>query len=133
MFVNPPENDMMWPDYIGGGYHYMKMNGHWKDLNNIIQPFGFHLGIGQIYDSVNHSTIIGFVQNYFTVTMPNSSFSIVENATTKTGITMNIESWFATPHVYDLNVWGGSIMQNQAAMHTVAENGADAFSFQLIP
>ena len=25
-FPNPPERDMYWPDILGGGYHYMKMN-----------------------------------------------------------------------------------------------------------
>ena len=27
MFVNPPEVNMMWPDILGGGYHYMMING----------------------------------------------------------------------------------------------------------
>ena len=30
MFVNPPEVNMMWPDILGGGYHYMMINGSWK-------------------------------------------------------------------------------------------------------
>jgi len=29
-FLNPPERDMYWPDILGGGYHYMKMNLLWK-------------------------------------------------------------------------------------------------------
>ena len=30
-FPNSPENNMSWPDIIGGGYHYMKINGRWID------------------------------------------------------------------------------------------------------
>ena len=30
-FPNPPENNMSWPDVLGGGYHYMKINGRWID------------------------------------------------------------------------------------------------------
>jgi hypothetical protein len=33
MYVNPPERDMFWPSPLGGGYHYLKLNGKWKDLD----------------------------------------------------------------------------------------------------
>lgn len=134
LFTNQPEVNMWWPDLLGGGYHYMKMNGNWLDTNAQLQPFNFHLGIGQIYASnvISLDSITGFVQNYFTVTLPNSSFSIAENVTTKTEITMNIESWFETPNIYNFDYWGGSIMQNQPAMLAIKQNGADAFSFQWI-
>jgi len=130
MFPNPPERDMFWPEFLGGGYHYMKMNGKWLDTNSMITPFNFHLGIGQIYahDVINVDSITGFVQNYFTVTVPNSSFAISENQTTSMELIMNIDSWFDTPHVWDFNYWGGSIMQNQEAMQTAKENGADVFT-----
>jgi hypothetical protein len=135
LFVNQPEVNMWWPDFLGGGYHYMKMNGSWKDNTDTLRPFNFHLGIGQIYahDVINLDSITGFVQNYFTVAVPSSSFTIAENTTTKAGIIMNIESWFDTPNIYDFDYWGGSIMQNQPAMHAITENGADVFTFQLIP
>ncbi len=135
LFSNPPEINMFWPQPLGGGYHYMKMNGNWKDINAMITPFNFHLGIGQIYahDVIEIDSITGFVPNYFTVNLPSCSFSISENSTTNAEIIMNIESWFDTPHIYDFNYWGGSIMQNQAAMQTITENGADVFTFHVIP
>ena len=34
MFVNPPEVNMMWPDVLGGGYHYLMLNGKWKTPEN---------------------------------------------------------------------------------------------------
>jgi len=34
-FVNPPESNMFWPEYLGGGYHYMKLNGKWRDTANL--------------------------------------------------------------------------------------------------
>lgn len=133
MFQNPPERDMFWPEFLGGGYHYMKLNGKWKDTTNSITPFNFHLGIGQIYahDTIVVDSITGFVQNYFTVNLP-TSFFITENKTTNIEIVMNIESWFETPHVWDFNYWGGSIMQNQPAMETAKENGADVFTTGII-
>ena len=43
MYVNPPEVLMSWPQVLGGGYHYMMMNGKWKDTTGFIMPFNFHL------------------------------------------------------------------------------------------
>ncbi len=127
MFLNPPESFMFWPQYLGGGYHYMKLNGKWLDENQQISPFDFHLGIGQIYYSYPDS-ITGFIQNYFQVTLPNSSFNMEENQTKEILLIMNIENWFRDPHTYDHNVWGGDIMQNQEAMHLACENGHDVFT-----
>ena len=129
MYVNPPEVNMTWPDMLGGGYHYLMINGFWKDLNNQRTPYNFHMGIGQIYSGINNTgTITGFVQNYFPVSLKNSSFSIQKGETKEIQIIMNIDSWFKTPHVYDHNYWGGAIMQNQAAMQMAKENGFDVFT-----
>lgn len=130
MFVNPPEMNMFWPEYLGGGYHYMKLNGQWLDTADNPNAFNFHLGIGQTYASnvIVIDSITGFVQNYFQVTVPASSFTISESATTTVALVMNVESWFNTPNVWDHNVWGTNIMQNQAAMQAVKENGGDVFT-----
>ena len=66
MFVNPPESFMFWPENLGGGYHYLKLNGKWINELEQVSPYNFHLGIGQIYHSFPYS-ITGFVQNYFTI------------------------------------------------------------------
>ena len=71
MYVNPPESLMFWPEFLGGGYHYMKLNGKWLDSNQQVSPFNFHLGIGQIYDSTG--AITGFIHNNFNVIIPHSS------------------------------------------------------------
>ena len=128
-FVNPPEVNMMWPDILGGGYHYMMINGSWKDDANVIKSFAFHLGIGQLYKSnvIEVDSIYAFVQNYFNVKLPNSSFTVEENKTRNIEIIMNVDSWFKTPHLYDHNYWGGAIMQKQPAMQMVKENGFDVF------
>lgn len=125
MFVNPPERDMFWPEYLGGGYHYLKLNGKWQKPDLSISPFDFHIGIGQITDTAGNIT--GFVHNDFTVSIPHDII-ISKDATTEIGLVMNVESWFKTPVVWDHNVWGSFIMQNQQAMSTAASNGHDAFT-----
>lgn len=131
MFVNPPESNMAWPDILGGGYHYMMINGKWIDPQQMQQPFDFHLGIGQIYtDTITYNTnsITGFVQNYFEVTLPTPGLSITANSTSLLKLQMDVSSWFKTPHSWDFNYWGGSVMQRQRAMNVIKENGFDVFS-----
>lgn len=137
MYVNPPERDMFWPSFLGGangGYHYMKLNGKWREMpEDQISPFDFHLGVGQEYASgvVSVDSIIGFYQNYFTITL-NQTYTIEEDKTTIITIVMNIEEWFKNPNVFDFEVWGGYIMQNQDAMEIACQNGADVFEVQKV-
>jgi hypothetical protein len=128
MFVNPPESYMFWPEYLGGGYHYLKLNGKWKAKDGVIKPFNFHMGIGQIYNE--QGEIIGFVQNYFQVSLPGSSFEIKPGETTRVIITMNVEEWFKDPNIFDFDYWGGDIMEKQPAMQAAKENGHNVFSFR---
>jgi hypothetical protein len=130
MFVDPPEVNMFWPEVLGGGYHYMMIDGKWKDTTGVYMPFNFHLGIGQLYhgNTYNVDSIYAFVQNYFTVSLPGSAFTIADKDTTTFQLTMNVENWFKDPHVFDFNQWGGAIMQNQPAMQIAKENGWDVFS-----
>jgi hypothetical protein len=132
IFLNPPESIMGWPVVLGGGYHYMMMNGKWKDINGQIMPFNFHLGIGQLYkgSGYNVDSIYAFVQNYFTVSLPGSSFTMNDQEKITFGLTMHIQNWFENPHVYDHNHWGGAIMQKQPAMQMAKENGWNVFSIR---
>jgi hypothetical protein len=130
MYVNPPESLMFWPDILGGGYHYLKLNGKWVNEEQQLSPFNFHLGIGQIYDSTGQIT--GFVQNYFktgAVLPVYSSYllNVIPGQTAEIAVAMDVDSWFSTPQIWDFDIWGGDIMQNQDAMHAACENGKDAF------
>jgi hypothetical protein len=134
IYVNPPEVLMGWPEVLGGGYHYMMMNGKWKDPAGQLQPFNFHLGIGQLYHGTTYNvdSIYAFVHNCFRVSLPGSSFDLADGDTATFRLTMNIGQWFQDPHVYDHNYWGGAIMQNQPAMQMAKENGWNVFSITRI-
>jgi hypothetical protein len=127
MFVNPPESLMFWPELLGGGYHYMKLNGKWMDTLNQVSPFNFHLGIGQIYYSFPDS-ITEFVDNSFLIELNTDPFQIKPDETTELNIVMNVENWFKNPNVYNHDDWGGDIMQKQDAMKLGCENGWNVFS-----
>lgn len=146
-YPNQPESDMFWPESLGGGYHYMKLNGKWlKPGETIPTPFNFHLGIGQVYSGTKEAEIaksskwpcgsiitkskndvLGFVHNQFIVNLP-VSFLITKDNTTSLELVMNVESWFETPNIWNHNTIGSSIMQNQQAQIWAKENGQDVFS-----
>ncbi len=122
-FSNPPESNMFWPEPLGGGYHYMKLNGKWLSGDGTVKPFNFHLGRGQIYGEDTT-----FVDNSFRVNLPASSFRLAPGDTINIAVIMNIEQWFKDPHIINFDSIGGQIMQNQEAMNMAKENGHNVFS-----
>jgi hypothetical protein len=129
-FPNPPERDMFWPEILGGGYHYMKMNLMWKDdTMPDAMPYNFHLGIGQIYSTPepNPDSITGYVQNFFEVRANLEPHGIYQGETNDLYIEMNIEKWFDGPVTINLATTP-VMMQNQQAMHNACLNGKEAFT-----
>lgn len=155
-FVNPPESYMFWPEYLGGGYHYMKLNGKWIDPGGLQVPFNFHLGIGQISAGNRSSSdnifrfglssayshcegfsppyllpeVTEFIQNYFEISQ-DIDFEILPEMSTQIRLEMLVDQWFDAVKSYDHNDWGGSIMQQQGAQEVARENGQSAFVFRL--
>ena len=120
LFNDPPESEMFWPDILGGGYHYMKLNGKYASSGSRLKPMAIHLGIGQNEDRTE------FYQNYFIVELP-IDFDVKANADNRLDLTMVIDNWFRNPHTIDLNELGSSIMQNQNAQRLFNGNGKDVF------
>ncbi|MCL2131099.1 MAG: hypothetical protein FWH36_01390 [Lentimicrobiaceae bacterium] len=129
-FVNSPEKDFFWPTILGGGYHYLQINGKWKDEEGNLKNMNFHAGIGQLYKSnvTDADSIYAFIHNYFRVDLP-VNFVVERDKTTKLNLTMNIDKWFSTPIVYDHNYFGSGIMQNQQAQEVIRQNGKNVFSY----
>ena len=123
-FVNPPQSNMSWPQLLGGGYHYMMINGWFEKEDTLSVPLNIHLGRGQIYQGSTTAvdSIVGFVDNHFSVTLP-KSFFVQPNQSLSLTLTMHIENWFKEPYSYDFNYWGSHIMQKQAAMEMLKKNG----------
>jgi hypothetical protein len=128
-FVDSPEKDFFWPLPLGGGYHYLQINGKWKDRDGNLKNMNFHAGIGQLYKQnvMDIDSIYAFIHNYFRVDLP-INFSVEKNKTTKLNLSMNIDKWFSTPIVYDHNYFGSGIMQNQQAQEVIRQNGKNVFT-----
>ena len=120
-FVNPPECNFSWPQLLGGGYHYMQINGKFLNKEGTLQNINIHTGIGQL--------VTQFVHNHFTVTLP-VAFSVHSDNTTSLTLNMEIQRWFDNPNLYDFNEFGTGIMQNQRAQQMLKENGGDVFEIR---
>ena len=117
-FKNPPEALMFWPDYLGGGYHYMKTNILYLDTEQKINAFNCHIGRGQVYDSEGEPT--EYIDNDFRVKIP------VKISNNSAIINLDISTMFDYPHAELFTDYHG-IMNNQKAMKTFSENIKAAF------
>jgi len=124
LFSDAPEAEMFWPEPLGGGYHYMKLNGRFVNADGALVPLNTHLGIGQNADHTE------FYQNYFTIELP-IDLNISENTDNQFDLTMIVDNWFRNPNLYDFNIFGSAIMQNHVAQQALKENGQNVFTWSV--
>ena len=105
-------NNMAWPDPMGGGYHFLKLEGYYYNPSPSETGFAMHLGKNA---------------NLVTCTINDLNFQTSETGS-DLNLSMNLNEWFRNPNVYDFNSDGVSIMNNSAAMLKIAQNGADVFT-----
>ncbi len=107
-----------WPEMLGGGYHFMQMEGTYLDNTGTAQPYAYHNGTARVSDGV-------FEQNFLVFNL-NQNFSINADATIE--IKMNIAEWYKNPYTWDLNVFNTNLMMNYEAQKHMNENGPSVFS-----
>ncbi len=133
-FPDPPERDMAWPDILGGGYHYMKMNLMYRSsAGSVLKPFMFHLGIGQVYSSTlpDPDSITAYVQNFFPVTLK-TPVVITGGKVQGLQCIMQVDRWFDGIETFDFDNYPGGIMQYQEGMHRACVNGTGVFEGEVI-
>ena len=109
------------PIALGGGYHYMQLDG--KFLNNIGVEEGFNYHAIRAVD--NPGANPSFPQNTF---FEHSLGPITVTETAEVNILMNIEKWFKQPNLWDLNSYNQMLMTNSAAQIMMYENGQNVFN-----
>lgn len=110
---NTNENiNMAWPDYMGGGYHFMKFEGNYIYLSSNV---GFTIHLGQ-----NSSLVSCIINTPF----------IVSSSTSEIKLSMNLNEWFRSPILYDFNSDGNATMGDKQARGKIAANGINVFSME---
>jgi hypothetical protein len=109
------------PEMLGGGYHYMQMDGKFVNAASEEQGYNFHA-----IRAVDNPGMPTFPQDtFFNVNL--GDVNIVSNNTT-VEVKMNIAEWFKNPNAWDLNTLNQMLMPNSAAQILISENGRDVFS-----
>lgn len=126
--IYPDLNAASWnvPDMLGGGYHYMQLEGRWLDPgDDADEPFlyAYHT-ISAVQnpgpDNTREDTSIEIDLGEITVTQ----------GATQINVTMDINQWFENPNLWDLNTLNGMLMGNYTAQKMMQENGQTVFSLE---
>lgn len=109
------------PSQLGGGYHFMQMDGKYKDPKQNDFNYNFH-----VIRAANTSNVgpPQLVDTSFEVNL--GSVTIRNDATVE--INMNVAEWFKNPNQWDLNSLDTNLMSNFAAQLQMSENGKSVFS-----
>ena len=123
--IYPDLNAASWnvPQMLGGGYHYMQMEGRFLDINNQESIYAYHT-ISAVKnpgpDNIREDTSIELTLGEINITQD----------TIQINVTMDIDQWFENPNLWDLNLLNGMLMGNYAAQKLMQENGQTVFSLQ---
>lgn len=101
------------PEMLGGGYHFMQLDGKFIDKDGADSPYNFH-AIQAYNTSTKEST-----DTFFTVDLGN--ISLKNNATVN--IKTNIAQWFKDPNEWNLNEKSVKLMMDHEAQIKMSENG----------
>ncbi|MDE1207873.1 MbnP family protein [Tenacibaculum larymnensis] len=113
--VYPDLNSADWnvPDMMGGGYHFMQLDGKYKDTLGVENLYNFHAV--RAYDQEKDSIL----DTSFGV--ETGSILLKNNATIE--IKMNVAGWFKSPNDWDLNEKSIDLMPDFEAQKEISENG----------
>lgn len=107
-----------WPDMLGGGYHFMQMEGNYSIDGGFTQnTYAYHMGTARVSTGV-------FEANHFTVDL--GTVTIANNEILE--IQMNIAEWYKNTYTWDLTMYNNMLMPNYDAQKYMNENGPTVFS-----
>jgi len=106
------------PEPMGGGYHYMQMDGTYINTEGEVMPYNFHTIRAVVPDMPNPP-----------IELTDTSFEVVlgqYNLQLNNGIIevqMDVSEWFKNPNQWDLNELDTPLMPNYDAQIMMMENG----------
>lgn len=115
--LNPSieNNAMFWPVQMGGGYHFMKFEGHFRDTDGMS---GFAIHLGRNGNTVSETLPLSFAVNAQTHVMQ---------------LSMDVNEWMDNPYTYSFIRDGKYTMSSDLLMKKIAGNGNDVFSCNWMP
>lgn len=98
---------MEWPDVMGGGYHFLKLEGHWKSQTSKA-GYAIHLGNNPFLIYTGAKGIIKTGKNI--------------------NLSMNLNEWYRNPNLFSFETDGDYTMGVDNLMEKITENGKTVFS-----
>jgi len=108
------------PGMLGGGYHYMQLEGKFTNANQ--ENVGYQYHAIKANKRVNDNLV--FEETFIEKNLG----EVTINGNTTVEIKMNIAEWFKSPNTWDLNELGGMLMPNFDAQVLINANGQNVFS-----
>ena len=114
-------NSASWnvPEMLGGGYHYMQLEG--KFIDNTSSETGYAYHAIRAVDITGNTPV--FQDTFFDINL--GEIEISNNTTIN--IDMNVAEWFKTPNKWNLNQLNSALMPNFDAQISMFENGQNVF------
>lgn len=106
------------PEPLGGGYHFMRMEGEYTNNMSQLVAFQFH--------NIRANTQNPPVTTDTSIEVDLGQVTVVEG--TSIEVKMNVAEWFKNPNQWDLNVLYTILMPNFDAQIMMNENGQNVFS-----
>ncbi len=115
MEANANNLNMIWPDEMGGGYHYAKIEGRFIHTDLSENGFAMHLGTDKML--ALHNIIP-------------ASIKVNESSPDTLFLTMNVNEWFVNPNTYNFSLQGNYTMGNDSLMLMLKDNAKDIFKIR---
>lgn len=103
--------NMEWPDPMGGGYHFLKLEGHFTASDG---DFGYAMHIGK----TGFHVPLHLVRNVVIEDGKDCVLSLI----------MDVNEWFQSPWKYDFVKDGNYTMGIDSLMRKISDNGKDVFT-----
>jgi hypothetical protein len=121
---SPDHDHMAWPASLGGGYHYMQLEGQVLDGQG--QPVAFRTYTGRIHPAG------GTLQANLVAVMLTPHFNVIENRIKDVEIVVDLAEWYRGPNTIDLSTHGQDITGDTSMQAMLQQNGGDVFSLGVI-
>jgi hypothetical protein len=119
----PDLNAATWgvPAPLGGGYHYMQMEGVYINSEAVNTNYQYHA----IRAAQNPGDDVSLTDTSIAV---NLGTITIDGSATTVQVNMNIENWYKNPNVWNLNELYTMLMPDYDAQILMNENGQDVFT-----
>lgn len=119
-------NNMEWPETMGGGYHFLRLEGNYIKTNQDTGGYALHFG------NTNQNTDFPHVHRANNQVKYKFEKALNINANTlNMEVVFDVNQLMDTPHLMDLNKVPDDVMMSDSMQHILSDNAVDVFSISI--